>query len=196
MVEAQEGGRGGYDFVWGIGEAAVGGAVCEHGVWGGEAVDFDAHEGEGGPACESPGDAADGDEDGGHLEGADEGGEAHACCEEEMGVLPGGEEVWFVFIDGFQDGSDGWGAAGSEFSAILVGGLDGQGEEDRRSEGNDGKDNEREGADTADVAEGVFGSRGVGVGMVAEVDFADPRCAVEEEGEPAWEGQQMLSKHG
>ena len=52
MVEAQEGGGGGYgDVVCGVGEAAVGGAVCEHGVWGSEAVDFDAHEGEGGPAC-------------------------------------------------------------------------------------------------------------------------------------------------
>ena len=52
MLEAQEGGGGGHgDFVWGVGEAAVGGAVCEHGVWGGEAIDFNAHEGEGGPAC-------------------------------------------------------------------------------------------------------------------------------------------------
>ena len=51
MVEAQEGGGGGHgDVVWRVGEAAVGGAVCEHGGWGGEAVDFDAHEGEGGPA--------------------------------------------------------------------------------------------------------------------------------------------------
>ena len=102
--------------------------------------------------------------------------------------MPCGEEVWFVFVNGFEDGGYGWRPAGSEFSAILFGGLDGQGEEDRGGEGDDGKDNEREGADTADVAEGVFGSRGVGVGMVAEVDFADPGCAVEEEREPAWEG--------
>ena len=102
--------------------------------------------------------------------------------------MPCGEEVWFVFVNGFEDGGYGWRPAGSEFSAILFGGLDGQGEEDRGGEGDDGKDNEGEGADTADVAEGVFGSRGVGVGMVAEVDFADPGCAVEEEGEPAWEG--------
>lgn len=56
MVEAQEcGGRGRGDVVgWGIGEAAVGGAVGEHGGGGGEAVDFDAHEGKGGPAGEGP----------------------------------------------------------------------------------------------------------------------------------------------
>ena len=102
--------------------------------------------------------------------------------------MPCGEEVRFVFVEGFEDGGDGWGTAGSEFSAVLVGGLDGEGEEDGGGEGDDGEDDEREGADAADVAEGVFGSRGVGVGMVAEVDFADPGWAVEEEGEPAWDG--------
>ena len=52
VVQAQEGGGwgGGCEFVLCGGEAAVGGAVGEHGVRGGEAVDFDAHEGEGGPA--------------------------------------------------------------------------------------------------------------------------------------------------
>ena len=120
------------------------------------------------------------------MEGADEGGEAHACCEEEVGVLPGGEEVWLVLVEGFEDGGYGAGSAGSEFSAVLVGGLDGEWEEDGGCEGDDGEDEEGEGADAADVAEGVFGSGCVGVGMVAEVDFADPGCAVEEEGEPAW----------
>ena len=122
------------------------------------------------------------------MEGADEGSQAHACCEEEMGILPCGEEVWFVFVEGFEDGCYGWGPAGSKFSAVLVGRLDGEGEDDGRGEGDDGEDDEREGADASDVAEGVFGSGGVRVGMVAEVDFADPGCAIEEEGEPAWEG--------
>ena len=55
MVEAEEGrgGRGGIEGVGG--ETAVGGAVCEDGGRGGEAVDFDADEGEGGPAGEGPG---------------------------------------------------------------------------------------------------------------------------------------------
>lgn len=190
MVEAEEGGgRGHGDVVCcGVGEAAVGRTVCEHGGWGGEAVDFNTHESEGGPACEGPGDAANGDEDGGHLEGADEGGEAHACGEEEVGVLPCGEEVGFVVVEGFEDRGYVAGAAGGEFSAVLVGGLDGEGEEDGGGEGDDGEDEEGEGADAADVAEGVFGGGGVGVGVVAEVDFADPGGAVEEEGEPAWEG--------
>lgn len=122
------------------------------------------------------------------MEGADEGGQAHACCEEEVGILPCGEKVWFVFVDGFEDRGDGWGPTGSEFSAVLVGGLYGEGEEDGGGEGDDGEDDEGEGADPADVAEGVFGSRGVGVGMVAEVDFANPGWAVEEEGEPACGG--------
>ena len=108
------------------------------------------------------------------MEGADEGGQAHACCEEEVGVLPCGEKVWFVFVDGFEDGGDGWGPAGSKFSAVLVRGLYGEGEEDGRGEGDNGEDDKREGADAADVAEGVFGSRGVGIGMVAEVDLANP----------------------
>ena len=58
MVESQEGGgwRGGGEVVVvGVcGEAAIGGAVGEHGVRGSEAVDFDAHEGERGPAGEGP----------------------------------------------------------------------------------------------------------------------------------------------
>ena len=121
------------------------------------------------------------------MEGADKGCEAHGCCEEEVGVLPCGEEVWFVFVEVFEDGGDGAGAARGEFSAVLVGGLDGEGEEDGGGEGDDGEDEEGEGADAADVAEGVFGGGGVGVGVVAEVNFADPGGAVEEEGEPAWE---------
>ncbi len=122
------------------------------------------------------------------MEGADEGGKAHACCEEEVGILPCGEKVWFVFVDGFEDRRDGWGPPGSKFSAVLVRGLYGEGKEDGGGEGDDGEDDERERPDAADVAEGVFGSRGVGIGMVAEVDFANPGWAVEEEGEPAWEG--------
>lgn len=55
MVEAEERG-GGRARVGGVGgETAVGGAVCEDGGWGGEAVDFDADEGEGSPAGEGPG---------------------------------------------------------------------------------------------------------------------------------------------
>ncbi len=102
--------------------------------------------------------------------------------------MPCSEEVWFVLIEVFENRGYGWGPAGSKFTAVLVGGLDGEREEDGGGEGDDGEDDEREGANATDVAEGVFGSGGVGVGMVAEVDFADPGCAVEEEGEPAWEG--------
>lgn len=56
MVEAEEGrgGRGGGEVVVGHGEAAVGGAVGEHGVWGRETVDFDAHECKWCPAGEGP----------------------------------------------------------------------------------------------------------------------------------------------
>lgn len=56
MVEAEEGGggRGGGEVVVGHGEAAVGGAVGEHGVWGRETVDFDAHECEWCPAGKGP----------------------------------------------------------------------------------------------------------------------------------------------
>lgn len=55
MGEAEERG-GGRGRVGGVGgEAAVGGAVCEDGGGGREAVDFDADEGEGGPAGEGPG---------------------------------------------------------------------------------------------------------------------------------------------
>ena len=58
VVETQEGGGGrggGKVVVVGVcGEAAVGGAVGEHGVRGGETVDFDAHESERGPAGEGP----------------------------------------------------------------------------------------------------------------------------------------------
>ena len=97
-----------------------------------------------------------------------------------------------MLVERFEDGSYGAGAAGGEFSAVLVGGLDGEGEEDGGGEGDDREDEEGEGADAADVAEGVFGGGGVGVGVVAEVDFADPGGAVEEEGEPAWDGKQML----
>ncbi len=57
MIEAQEcGGRGGGEVVeWGVGEAAISRAVGEHGGRGGEAINFNAHEREGGPAGEGPG---------------------------------------------------------------------------------------------------------------------------------------------
>ncbi len=105
MVETEEGGGGGGGVeIVGVGEAAVGGAVCEHGGRGREAVDLDAHEGEGGPAGDGPGDAADGDDDCGHAEGADEGREAHCAGEDEVAELPGGEEVGFVFVEGGEEG--------------------------------------------------------------------------------------------
>lgn len=63
MVEAQETGGWGRGKVVGgravgwraVGEPAVRGTVCKHGGWGSEAVDLDAHEGEGGPAGKGPG---------------------------------------------------------------------------------------------------------------------------------------------
>ena len=83
--------------------------------------------------------------------------------------MPGGEEVGLVFVEGFDDGGEGWGAARGEAAAVLVGRLDDEGEEDGAGEGNNGEDDEGEGADAANVAEGVFGGGGVGFGVVTEV---------------------------
>ena len=118
------------------------------------------------------------------MEGADEGRETHCAGEDEMGPLPGGEEVGFVALDGFDDGGNAGGAAWGEFASVLVGGLDYEGEEDGAQEGDDGEYDEGEGADAPNVTEGVFRGGDVGLGVVAEVDFTDPGCAVKEEGEP------------
>lgn len=49
--------------------------------------------------------------------------------------------------------------------------MDDEGEEDGAEEGYYGEDDEAEGADAADLAEGVFGGGGGGFGVVAEVDY-------------------------
>lgn len=54
--------------------------------------DLGGDEGEGGPERQSPGDADDGDEDGGRGRGVDEEGEGHAGGEEEVGEEPGAAE--------------------------------------------------------------------------------------------------------
>lgn len=92
------------------------------------------------------------------MERADEGCQTHCCGEDEVAPLPGGEEVGFVFVDGSEEGSDGfWTAGGEAAASFLVGGMDDEGEENGASEGDDGEDDEGEGTDAANVAEGVFG---------------------------------------
>lgn len=75
--------------------------------------------------------------------------------------------------------------AAGEGAAVGVGRLHDEGEEDGAQKSNNGEDNKRERAHSTDVAECVFGRLGVTFWVVAEVDFADPGCAIEEEGKPA-----------
>ena len=120
------------------------------------------------------------------MERADERCETHCCSENEVAPLPGCEQIWFVVAEGLEErGYDFGPARGEAARAVLVGGLDDEGEEDGASEGDYREYDKGEGAYAADVAEGVFAGGGGGGGVVAEVDFADPGCAVEEEGEPA-----------
>lgn len=72
--------------------------------------------------------------------------------------------------------------------AGVVGGADEEREEGGAGEVDDGEDDERGAADAADLAEGVLGVALGGRDVVAEVGLADPGCAVEVEGEPAWGG--------
>lgn len=101
MVEAKHRRTWVGEVVCGVGEAAVGRAVCEHGIRGGEAVDLDAHEGEGSPTGKSPGNTADRNNDGCHLQRPYKRGQTHRACEDEMTRLPGGHEVGFVVVDDF-----------------------------------------------------------------------------------------------
>lgn len=106
-----------------------------------------------------------------------------------MAKLPGGQKVGFAFVKCSDQGSErsqeGRRSRGKRSRAGGFWGSNDEGKENGRNESNNGKDDEGKGADAADVPKSVFRGGDVGFWMVAEIDFTDPGCRVEEERKPA-----------
>lgn len=103
-----------------------------------------------------------------------------------MAIHPGGEEIRFVPGHGSDERGDADRGTGSEAAFFAIGGFHDPGQEHGAHEGDDGEDDKREGADTADFAESVGGCRGRVRSRVAVIGFAYPGGAVNQEWKPAW----------
>ena len=104
-----------------------------------------------------------------------------------MAVHPGGEEVWFVFVDCCGQGSDFGGWSRSESSFLIIRRFDDPGEEDGAKESDDGKDDEGERTDAPNITKSIGGIFDGGMLLIAEIRLSNPGCAIEEEGEPSLE---------
>lgn len=102
-----------------------------------------------------------------------------------MAYRPRCEERRFQLCSPFDEGCKfRWRSRGERwFFAFWA--LDNEGEQNGHDECDDGEANERQRADTSNLSCHIVGGFDRGGGIVAQIDFADPGCAVEEEGKPA-----------
>ena len=99
---------------------------------------------------------------------------------------PCGKQRRFVFLHFCHKSSNALRWTRREARRLLVlRALDEEWEQDRHDECDNGEGDERHGPDATYFAGEIVGCLDISRGIIAEIDFADPGCAVEEERKPA-----------